>query len=192
MSDSTKKALANALNDVLEKKPLDKITITDLTDACGVNRQTFYYHFHDIYELVEWMYLGAANYAIGQNKTYTNWQDGMLSMCNMMLENKSFILRTYHSRAKDHLEEILVDLSYELLMNVVKEYSANYSISLENAKFIANFYKYAFAGVILEWVKNEMKGDPKTMIKRVGKLMKGTFLDAVKKFDVTDDDFKSY
>ena len=70
MSDSTKYALARSLKKVLEKKSLDKITITDITDDCGVNRQTFYYHFHDIYELIEWMYITVANRAIGDNRTY--------------------------------------------------------------------------------------------------------------------------
>lgn len=54
MSQVTKKALAAALKDQLLKKPLHKITINDITEECGINRMTFYYHFKDIYDLVEW------------------------------------------------------------------------------------------------------------------------------------------
>ena len=64
MAKNTKQILADALDRLLEKKPLEKIRINDLTEACGVNRQTFYYHFHDIYELVEWMYLTQGQQAI--------------------------------------------------------------------------------------------------------------------------------
>ena len=60
MAKYTKQMLADALYRTLEKKPLDRIRISDLTQECGVNRQTFYYHFHDIYELVEWIYLTQA------------------------------------------------------------------------------------------------------------------------------------
>ena len=53
MSEITKKALAASLKKLLEQKTLDKITVVDLAEDCGVNRQTFYYHFQDIYDLVE-------------------------------------------------------------------------------------------------------------------------------------------
>ena len=54
MSNTTKRALENSLKQMLLKKPLDKITISDLTDDCGISRMAFYYHFKDIYDLVEW------------------------------------------------------------------------------------------------------------------------------------------
>ena len=56
MSTITKRALAEALKKMMEKKLLSKITVTDLAEACGINRHTFYYHFRDIYDLVEWIY----------------------------------------------------------------------------------------------------------------------------------------
>ena len=57
MSDITKNALAASLKKLLNRKTLNKITVKDITDDCGVNRQTFYYHFHDVYELVEWIFI---------------------------------------------------------------------------------------------------------------------------------------
>ncbi len=55
MSLLTEKPWQHPLRKLLEKKTLDKITVKDITDDCGVNRQTFYYHFHDVYDLVEWI-----------------------------------------------------------------------------------------------------------------------------------------
>ena len=54
MPNATKAALEESLKRLLLKKPLDKITITDLTTDCGISRMAFYYHFKDIYDLVEW------------------------------------------------------------------------------------------------------------------------------------------
>lgn len=54
MSQVTKRALEQSLKNLLLKKPLNKITINDITEDCGINRMTFYYHFQDIYDLVEW------------------------------------------------------------------------------------------------------------------------------------------
>ena len=56
MSQITKNALATALKKLLSKKELSKITISNITEECGVNRQTFYYHFKDIYDLLEWIF----------------------------------------------------------------------------------------------------------------------------------------
>ena len=56
MSEITKKALAESLKKLLSKNKLNKITIKEITEDCGVNRQTFYYHFKDIYDLLEWIY----------------------------------------------------------------------------------------------------------------------------------------
>ena len=76
MSQVTKKALAAALKDQLLKKPLHKITINDITEECGINRMTFYYHFKDIYDLVEWACLEDASRALQGKKTYETWVTG--------------------------------------------------------------------------------------------------------------------
>ncbi len=56
MSNLTKRALEASLKKLLLKKPLDKITISDIADDCGMNRMTFYYHFQDIYDLIDWSF----------------------------------------------------------------------------------------------------------------------------------------
>ncbi|MCB6543809.1 TetR family transcriptional regulator, partial [Desulfovibrio desulfuricans] len=64
MSNATKYALEAAFKKLLLKKPLDKITINDLTGECGISRMAFYYHFKDIYDFVEWVCLEDARRAI--------------------------------------------------------------------------------------------------------------------------------
>ena len=79
MSQVTKRALEQSLKNLLLKKPLSKITISDLTEDCGMNRMTFYYHFKDIYDLVEWACLTDAKRALDEKKTYDTWQQGFLT-----------------------------------------------------------------------------------------------------------------
>ncbi|MEG1430525.1 MAG: TetR family transcriptional regulator, partial [Oscillospiraceae bacterium] len=64
MSQTTKKALAASLVRLLSEKPLDKITVVDIAEDCEVNRQTFYYHFQDIYDLVEWYFMSETTKAL--------------------------------------------------------------------------------------------------------------------------------
>ena len=182
MSDHTKTALAESLIKILETKPLDKITITDLTNDCSVNRQTFYYHFRDIYDLIEWMYWTKGEQAIGANKTYATWQEGMLDMCEIMSKNKEFVLKTYHSKVKEYLDPLLLKLSYNLMRGVVNEVSQGYRITEDEKKFIADFYKFGYAGLITDWVDNRMETDPHGIVAKLDYLIRGNFLEAVKRY----------
>ena len=56
MSQTTKEALAESLKKLMNTTALAKITINDIVKDCGVNRRTFYYHFQDIYALLEWIF----------------------------------------------------------------------------------------------------------------------------------------
>lgn len=81
---TTKKAISYAFKELLLEKPLSKITINDITEKCEMNRQTFYYHFQDIQDLIEWICFEDADRAIQNHKTYDTWQEGFLSLFELM------------------------------------------------------------------------------------------------------------
>lgn len=80
MSNTTKQGLEASLKRMMLKKPLDKITIRDITEDCGVSRMAFYYHFKDIYDLVEWSCVEDASRALQGKKTYDTWHEGLLQI----------------------------------------------------------------------------------------------------------------
>ena len=103
MANTTKQALEESLKHMLLKKPLDRITIRDITEDCGVSRMAFYYHFKDIYDLVEWACIEDASKALQGKKTYETWQEGLLQIFEAVLENKPFILNAYRCiRSEEH------------------------------------------------------------------------------------------
>ena len=91
MSNVTKQALEASLKQLMQKKPLDKITIRDITDTCGISRMAFYYHFKDLYDLVEWVCLEDVTKALAGKKTYDTWQEGLAQIFEAVLENKAFV-----------------------------------------------------------------------------------------------------
>ena len=107
MSTVIKKVLASTLKELMDEKSLSKITINDLTQSCGVSRQTFYNNFRDIYDLVEWIYLQDIEISVGKNVTYENWQDDLAAIFQYIADNRSFVLNTYRSFGKEYLEEFL-------------------------------------------------------------------------------------
>lgn len=183
MSQSTKLALENALKTLLLKKSLDKITINDLTKECGLNRMTFYYHFKDIYDLVEWACVEDAAKALDGNKTYNTWQQGFLQIFEAVLENKPFIMNVYHCVSREQVERYLYEVTYSLLIDVVEEQAQGMNVKADEKKFIADFFKYAFVGVMLDWIKNSMKENPERIINRIDTLIRGDIISALSNYE---------
>lgn len=185
MSQITKRALVQSLKNLLLEKPLSKITVTDITEDCGISRMTFYYHFKDIYDLVEWACMEDAAKALANKKTYDTWQQGFLQIFEAVQENKPFIINVYRSVSREQVELYLYKLTYDLLIGVVNECSKDLNVREDDKEFIANFYKYAFVGVMLDWVKNDMKEDPKQIIDRLSTLMHGNVSAALERFSIS-------
>lgn len=121
MANTTKIALEASLKELLRTKPIDRITINDLTEHCGISRMTFYYHFKDIYDLVEWACVEDGKRALQGKKTYDTWLEGIAQIFEAVLENKPFIMNVYHAVAHEKVEQYLYKLTYELIVNVVEE-----------------------------------------------------------------------
>ena len=182
MSNTTKIALAQSLKEVLLKKPLDKVTIADITNNCGVSRMTFYYHFQDIYDLVEWTCVADAEKALAGKRNYDNWQEGLYNLFLLMQKNKAFVVNVYHSVSREHLDMYIHQLTKALFVDVINEVSKGVPLQDTDKEFIASFYIYAFSGIVLDWIDHRMKEDPKDIIKRVSMIMEGNMADAVKRF----------
>ena len=182
MPQFTKYALENSLKKLLLQKPLNKITINDITEDCGINRMTFYYHFRDIYDLVEWVCLEDAKKA--DNKTYETWQQGFVRIFDAVRENKPFIMNVYRCVSREQVEKYLTPLTDDLLMGVINELSAGMVVRAEDKAFIAQVYSYAFVGLMLDWIKDEMKQDPETLVNRFALVIQDDVSCALNRFRV--------
>lgn len=182
MAPSTKELLGIALKDLMDKSPIDKITVKAIVEKCSVNRQTFYYHFKDIYDLLGWIYETAMETTLADNRTYNTWQQGFYHIFEYASENKNFVMHTYHSIAREHLNNYLYSLVYKLLINVVNEVAEGMNVSEKDKAFIANFYKHGFVGLMMEWIQGNMKEDPRDIIERLNKLISGDIKKALEKY----------
>lgn len=186
MSQITKKAIAASLKKQLETKTLSKITVSDITNDCGINRHTFYYHFQDIYDLIEWIYKSETEKVLQEHDTYDSWQEGVRALFQYAIENKRFVKNTYHSISKEYLIEHLYQVTYNLLIHVVEEQAQNIHVDTKHKEFIANFYKYAFVGMAIDWIDNGMKDDYDDIINDLSILIEGDFHKALLRFERND------
>ena len=182
MSEITKRALEQSLKNLLLKKPLTKITINDITEDCGINRMTFYYHFKDIYDLVEWSCLEDARRALDEKKTHDTWQQGFLQIFAAVKENKPFIMNVYRCVPREQVEKYLRPLVDQLILEVIAEEIHALRVREEDQKFIADVYAYIFIGLMLDWIKDDMREDPKEIVDRLAKLITGSVAASLSRF----------
>lgn len=182
MSQITKRALEESLKNLLLQKPLNKITINDIAEDCGINRMTFYYHFRDIYDLVEWSCLEDADRALNDKKTYETWQEGLINIFYAVLENKPFIMNVYCCVHREQVEKYLYPLVDDLVMGVINEEAVRIRVRDEDKGFIAKVYSYVLIGVMLDWINDDMREDPKEVVARLARLIKGSVPSALVRF----------
>ena len=177
-----KAAVADALLELIRRKDADKITVKDLVEVCGISRQTFYYHFKDIYDLVEWACEEDVKKILEDKDDYKTWTQGFLNLFEEVLKNKPFILNVYRSVGREQVENYLYKIVYDLLLNVIEEKAQGMTVRDEDKEFVADFYKYAFVGLMLDWVKNGMKEDPHKIVKKVEFLLSGSLSVSLERF----------
>lgn len=184
MSQVTKRAIEQSLKNLLLKKPLTKITINDIAEDCGINRMTFYYHFKDIYDLVEWVCLEDAKRALENKKSYDTWQQGLLQIFEVVRENKPFVMNVYRCVHQEQVEKYLKPQVDHLVLEIINEEIGSMTVREEDQEFIARLYSYVFIGVMLDWIKGDMESDPKQIVDRLGILMKGSIGNALARFKI--------
>ena len=165
-TNATKTALGESLKKLVLTKRLEKITINDLTADCGISRMAFYYHFKDIYDLVEWVCVEDGRKALQGKKTYDTWQEGMCQVFDAVLENKDFILNVYRSIGREKVESYLYKFTYDMVKEVVEEKCRGIALAADHKAFIADFYKYGFVGIMLDWIGHGMKADYEEIVER--------------------------
>lgn len=183
MPNTTKYALKASLKKLLMNKPLDKITINDLTADCGISRMSFYYHFKDIYDLIEWCCIEDVGQTLQGKKTYDTWQEGLYQIFEAVMDNKTFILNAFRTVNRAKIENYLYKLTYQLIADVVEEKCKDIDLPQENKAFMAEFYKYGFVGVILDWIERGMKDDYAKIVDMMSVTLRGSIANSIHNFE---------
>lgn len=184
----TKNALARSLKKLMLTKPLHKITIQELTADCGVTRHTFYNHFQDIYELLGWVYQIEVIEGLEQYRSFSQWEQGFLSVLNYTQTNKTICLNTFNSLGREHLDNFLYGVIYHMIISIVNELAEECTacrVSTEDRKIIADFYSLAVLEQVIQWLKSGANTDPIEIVRKVSKLMDGNIVGAIEKYKVT-------
>lgn len=150
MSDSsiTKQALADALKSLLNQQPFCKISVGDICEACGMNRKSFYYHFQDKYDLLNWIFFSEFTARLKRHTELTGWQL-LRELCVYLQENQTFYRRAFEVKGQNSFSDYFHDFIVMLLAGDIRQSF----LPGEDAAFCVNFYVDALDRAIWRWLQ---------------------------------------
>lgn len=167
MADSniTKNALATALKQLMKEKPFEKISISDICDACGMNRKSFYYHFKDKYDLVNWIFyvdfIGKMDLS-----SYSNGWDLIEDICNRFYKDKEFYGEALKIKGQnsfhDYVLETIAPISNFFIEDLYNEEQFQ--------DFFVQFFGDAFLQAIMRWLTEGMRLTPDEFVNNLKKI----------------------
>lgn len=155
-SNRTKLLLAQSLRELLNSTPLDKISVNDIVEKAGVGRNTFYYHFEDKYDLVNWYFQSGATKFLVERSSFTDWESMISALEEYFRENKVFYTRALEYSGQNSLQDYIFDYACSIFMQRAKEIDP--SLAREDLTLIGHFLAGAFMGVLMPWVRDGMRG----------------------------------
>lgn len=157
MNNLTKQALAASLIKLLQDRPIAQISVKDVCTDCGLNRQTFYYHFQDIYDLLFWMVQKDITvYYHTEKIAPTNMSDYLYSLFGYCQEHSKLVRHAYNAANRVRYEIAFRDASEPLLRRKIESYENYNLVSKEDADILISFYAYSAAALFFRWLESGM------------------------------------
>lgn len=173
MAQFTKKAIMQCFIQMLNESPMDKISVVDIAERCGINRNTFYYYYCDIYALVKELFTIEAQRIAEKELSCATWQEVCLEALEFVRENRRAVYHLFHSNHRDLLEEYLYDVAHLEMVNFVRREAEGMPVKEEDINSLALFYTSALVGLVTRWMLEGMKADVESILNNIGRLITG-------------------
>ena len=177
----TKDLIRKEFINLLNKKPLHNVTVTELAKECKIERKTFYYHYENLPQLIKEIFDEELDQVIEEYNETLSWEEGFILGAKFILDNKKAIKHMYESDYKIDLEKYVFSISGEIMNKYVSRQAEKTKAQDIDIKLIAYFYQCALSSALIQWVATDMKTDPKLVARRIGDLMDGNILLSLKR-----------
>ncbi|MCD8390562.1 MAG: TetR/AcrR family transcriptional regulator C-terminal domain-containing protein [Firmicutes bacterium] len=181
----------------MKKKPVQKISIRELTQKANINRQTFYYHFKDIYDCIQWMYREEAISVLEQKTSEKKWQDGLLELFNYADKNREVALCAVNSLGRRYVKEAFFENIKKLCDDFIAEFkeSTHSENEMEKNKeyieFLSQYYTTALAAVLESYLLGEWNKTPEEIIALLSRTIKDHIAGACERLNIEPGDFET-
>lgn len=186
ISELTKDQLAESLFKFMKEKPLEKISVKEITDDCGFPRSTFYYHFEDIYDLTSWALADRSVKALrrGGNGYALLWDDSLLCLFQESKDHIEVCRCAINSAGLWRMTDSYCDRCVDQIYRDIQKTTENaQDIDPAFVRFLTMFYGHALVDVCAHWFRGDMKATPAEMVELLNLIMKDSYMNTLEKVE---------
>ena len=181
MAQTTRNAIRNGFLELLEQRPLDKISVVDIAEHCGVNRNTFYYYYCDIYALIREVLETELGNVLHTQPPCRDWSDLLMRVTAFIRANRRAVYHLYQSNQRDLLENEYYQVVYGAVEDLVRRTAEDLPVAETDVQSIAALYTATLVGLLQSWLHYGMKHDEEQFVERVTRLTEGTLRRALER-----------
>lgn len=185
MPGFTKQAIRNSFIKLLNQRPVNQITIKDIVEDCGINRNSFYYHYQDLPSMIEEIILDEVNVIIRQNPTIDSLEECLNVTMSFVRENRRAAIHLYHSSNRDLFEQYLWKVSEYAVRTYISTALEPYSLKESDIDVIIRMNKWECFGAVMDWLREGTKEDIAAVCRRIVQLKRGTLEEIIRRSQET-------
>lgn len=155
MANNTKQVIAQAYADLIAKKNIDRVTVKDVAEACGITRQTFYYHFQDLLDVIEWSIRSQTEKIVKQSQQEESMEDMLCTFLTSASQNRYLARKILASQKRYQIDSLIIESVRSWLTELYEKKCGTSVSSDSQTQFSIQFYTYAICGVLLETVMGD-------------------------------------
>ena len=164
MAKFTRQAIMYSLLKLLQEKSIDKITVKDICELCEINRNTFYYYYSDIYQVLEELLKFETEKSLKEDQKYESFYEDFLKRYHLIIEYKKAVYNLYNSKNRDLILKYFQDITEDFVEKYVYKEVKGKKLLPEDIKFIIDFYSSSMIGNIFRWMRKGMQEKQEQLI----------------------------
>lgn len=168
-----KLALAEALRVALQAVPLSKVTVSGLASSAGVHRQTFYAHFHDVYDLAAWVFMVDVGGPVLSDAGHDSWTHGFVVFLQYLRAHRDEAASVIDSLSHREMELFLFHSLRRMMRAVAADVQGELTLPDADREFIIDHYTLAVLAHVTHWIATGMRDDPRVLAARLDFVMHG-------------------
>lgn len=181
MANFTKRAIIQTFQEMLTEMPFDKITVSALVARCGLSSNTFYYHFQDIYDLLEvWLNQWKEQY-LHSGSDPESWEEDLRTVFHILQDNPRPVYHLVNSLSRERLERFVFTSLEAQFYEFVRQQTQGLTIPEEKLRWISNFFCYSILGFALKFLWSNMTADVDESIDQLSEIYGGIIAAMIEK-----------
>ena len=173
MPNFTKKAIKETFIELLDERPLNKITVKDIVEACGINRNSFYYHYEGLPALLDEIIAGNLRQVMESHPTVSSLEEGFDAVVESVRNRRRAVLHIYNSMSRDVFERYLMDVCQYVVTAYVGAVLADRPMEAADREAVIRYHKCVCFGLVIDWLNGGMKEDISAYVHRIFQLKIG-------------------